>query len=102
MAGLGLTFQEDFGMANGGIERFLGGSVLSVLVRLLFISLLVGAAMAFLGLSPTGLYESALRFVRSLGNLGFGAVREVGGWAVAGALIVIPLWLISRLFASRR
>ncbi len=89
-------------MANGGIERFLGGSVLSVLVRLLFISLLVGAAMAFLGLSPRGLYEAALRFVRSLGDLGFGAVREIGGWALAGALIVVPLWLIARLFASKR
>lgn len=89
-------------MANGSFERFLGGSPLSVLVRLIFISLLVGAAMAFLGLSPRGLLDAALRFVRSLGDLGFGAVREVGQWVIAGALIVIPLWLLSRLFASRR
>ncbi|WP_186420276.1 DUF6460 domain-containing protein [Bosea sp. CS1GBMeth4] len=90
-------------MANGGgVERFLGGSLLSVLVRLFFISLLVGAAMAFLGLSPRGLLDSALRFVRSLGDMGFDAVREVGGWALAGALVVVPLWLISRLFASKR
>jgi hypothetical protein len=89
-------------MANGNIERFLGGSPLGVLVRLLFISLLVGAAMAFLGLSPRGLFDSALRFVRSITDLGFDAVREVGGWAIAGALIVVPLWLISRLFASKR
>jgi len=89
-------------MSNGGIERFLGGSLLSVLVRLLFISLLVGAAMAFLGLSPQSLYEGVLRFIRRLGDLGFGTIREVGGWAIAGALIVVPLWLISRLFASKR
>jgi len=89
-------------MANGNIDRFLGGSPLSVLVRLLFISLLVGAAMAFLGLSPRGLYEAAARFVRSLGDLGFGAVREVGQWVIAGALIVVPLWLLARLFAARR
>jgi hypothetical protein len=89
-------------MANGNIERFLGGSLISVLVRLLFISLLVGAAMAFLGLSPRALYEAAARFVRSLGDLGFGAVREVGQWVIAGALLVVPLWLLSRLFAARR
>jgi hypothetical protein len=89
-------------MANGNLERFLGGSLLSVLVRLIFISLLVGAAMAFLGLSPRGLFEAAARFLRSLGDLGFGAVREVGQWVIAGALVVIPLWLLSRLFASRR
>jgi hypothetical protein len=89
-------------MANGSIERFLGGSLLSVIIRLLFISLLVGAAMAFLGLSPRALYEAAARFVRSLGDLGFGAVREVGQWVLAGALLVVPLWLLSRLFAARR
>lgn len=89
-------------MANGSFERFLGGSPLGILVRLIFISLLVGAAMAFLGLSPRGLLDAVLRFVRSLGDLGFGAVREVGQWVIAGALIVVPLWLLSRLFASRR
>lgn len=89
-------------MANGNLERFLGGSLLSVLVRLIFISLLVGAAMAFLGLSPRGLFDAVARFLRSLGDLGFGAVREVGQWVIAGALVVIPLWLLARLFASRR
>jgi hypothetical protein len=84
------------------MERFLGGSPLGVLIRLIFISLLVGAVMAFLGLSPQALYESAVRFLRSITGLGFGAVREVGQWIVAGALIVVPLWLISRLFAARR
>lgn len=89
-------------MANGGIERFLGGSLLSVLVRLFFISLLVGASMAFLGLSPASLVESALNFLRSLGDLGFGTLRQVGGWVIAGAIVVVPLWLIGRLFAGKR
>ncbi len=84
------------------MERFIGGSPLSVLVRLIFVSLLVGAAMAFLGLSPRGLYEAAARFIRSITGLGFGAVREVGDWLVAGALIVVPLWLLMWLFAARR
>jgi len=89
-------------MAKASMERFLGGSPLSVLVRLIFISLLVGAAMAFLGLSPKGLLDSAVRFVRSITGLGFDAVREVGQWVVAGALVVVPLWLLMRLFAARR
>lgn len=84
------------------MERFLGGSPLSVLIRLIFISLLVGAVMAFLGLSPQALYDSIVRFLRSITGLGFGAVRDVGQWIIAGAMIVVPLWLISRLFAARR
>ena len=73
-----------------------------MLIRLIFISLLVGAAMAFLGLSPRGLWDSLLRFVRSLGDLGFGALEEVFGWVIAGALVVVPVWLLARLFAARR
>ncbi|PZU93976.1 MAG: integrase [Chelatococcus sp.] len=89
-------------MAGGNLDRFLGGSPLGVLVRLIFISLIVGAGMAFLGLSPRGLFDAAARFVRSIADLGFGAVREVGQWLIAGALVVVPLWLLMRLFASRR
>ena len=89
-------------MASASMERFLGGSPLSVLVRLIFISLLVGAAMAFLGLSPKGLYEAGARFIRSITGLGFDAVREVGQWVITGALIVVPLWLLMRLFAARK
>jgi hypothetical protein len=29
-------------------------------------------------------------------------VEEVGLWILYGAIIVVPLWLISRLFSSRR
>jgi hypothetical protein len=89
-------------MASASMERFLGGSPLSVLVRLIFISLLVGAAMAFLGLSPKGLYEAGARFIRSITGLGFDAVREVGQWVITGALIVVPFWLLMRLFAARK
>lgn len=88
-------------MASGGLERFLGGSASGVLVRLLFISLLVGAAMAFLELSPQNLLDSVVRFVRSITDLGFDAVYKVGGWLLAGALVVIPVWFILRLLKSR-
>jgi Family of unknown function (DUF6460) len=89
-------------MANGNLERFLGGSPVSVIVRLLFVCLLVGAGMAFLGITPRGLFDSLTRFVSSITNLGFDAVKDVGGWLVAGALVVIPVWLLLRLTAGRR
>jgi hypothetical protein len=89
-------------MANGNLERFLGGSPGSVIVRLLFICLLVGAGMAFLGITPRGLFDSLARFVSSITNLGFDAVKDAGGWLVAGALVVIPVWLLMRLTATKR
>jgi hypothetical protein len=89
-------------LANGNLERFLGGSPGAVIIRLLFISLLVGAGMAFLGLSPRGLFDALIRFVRSITDLGFDAIRDVGGWLIAGAIVVVPVWLLLRLTQRSR
>jgi Family of unknown function (DUF6460) len=76
-----------------GFQRFMGGSPANVLVKLIF----AGALMAFLGLSPLRLFDSLIRFIRSITDLGFDAVREVFTWVVAGALVVVPIWFVMRL-----
>ncbi|NIX78168.1 DUF6460 domain-containing protein [Microvirga terricola] len=83
------------------MNRFLGGSPGSVLAKLIFLSLLVGAFMAFLGLTPFGLIEGVMNWVRSVLNLSLDTVREVGLWIVYGAIIVVPIWLLTRLFSQR-
>ena len=83
------------------VEKFLGDRPGSVIIRLIFISLIVGAVMALLGLSPRALIDSALRFVRSIWAMGFDAVHEVSSWLIAGAVIVVPVWLIARLLRGR-
>ena len=88
-------------MRDNKIERVLGGSLLSVLVKLVFLSLIVGAVMAFLGLTPRGLFTAIANFGRSIINMGSDAVLEVGQWVLAGALVVVPIWLILRLLGRR-
>jgi hypothetical protein len=87
---------------GSNLQRFLGGSPGAVLAKLVFLSLLVGAFMAFLGITPVGLFERVLRLIQDVLDLGFGSLREVGRWLLYGAMVVVPLWLLSRLFASRR
>jgi Domain of unknown function (DUF6460) len=82
-------------------NRILGGSPGAVLVKLVFLSLLVGAFMAFLSITPLGLIERLFRWLRSVLNLSFETVREVGRWILYGAMIVVPIWVLSRLFARR-
>jgi hypothetical protein len=82
-------------------NRFLGGSPGSVIVRLVFLSLLVGAFMAFLGLTPFALIESVVGWVRSVFDLSFETVRDIGRWILYGAVIVVPVWLLSRVFSRR-
>jgi hypothetical protein len=80
------------------LQRFLGGSPGPVLVKLVFLSLLVGAFIALLGLTPLALLDRLVRIAREVFGLGFDAVREVGLWLLYGAVIVLPIWLLGRLF----
>ncbi len=88
-------------MPDPRLERAMGGSPLSVIIKLIFLSLIVGAIMAFLGLTPRALFAAMGNFVSSILNLGTDAIRDVAQWVVAGALIVVPAWLLLRLFGRR-
>ncbi len=83
------------------LNRFLGGSPASVLAKLIFLSLLVGAFMAFLGITPFRLIEGLFDWLTSILDLSLDTVKEVGVWVLYGAVIVVPLWLLSRLFGRR-
>jgi hypothetical protein len=83
------------------VQDFLGGSPWSVLVKLVFLSLLVGAFLAFLDVTPFELFDRVFDLLRSVFGLGFDAVRDVGRWILYGAMIVVPVWLISRLLRAR-
>lgn len=80
------------------LTRFLGGSPGSVLAKLIFLSLLVGAFMHYLGITPFGLIEGLFDWISSVLDLSLETVQEVGLWILYGAVIVVPLWLISRFF----
>ncbi|GGC83384.1 DUF6460 domain-containing protein [Chelatococcus reniformis] len=84
------------------ITRFMGGSPGAVLARLLFLSVLVGAAMAFLDITPWALYDGIRGFVERLIASGFAMVGDLGRWFIYGALIVVPIWLILRVLDSTR
>jgi hypothetical protein len=82
-------------------SRFLGGSPIAVFFRLLFASMLVGAFLVWLDISPFEIFANLRRLVDYVWSLGFDAVREVGRYIAAGAIIVVPLWLILRLMSFR-
>ncbi len=84
------------------LARFLGGSPGAVILKLAFASLIVGALMALLGLSPRALVDGLLRFIRSIWSMGFEAIDQVAAWLIAGAVIVLPLWLVMRLVSGRK
>ncbi|WP_106751714.1 DUF6460 domain-containing protein [Pannonibacter carbonis] len=89
-------------MSGDGLSRFLGDTPLRVAVRLIFLSLVVGVILSALDLDPLGLVDLLFAFIRKLWNMGFSAIEQVGQYLVLGAVIVVPLWILSRVFAARR
>jgi Domain of unknown function (DUF6460) len=84
-------------MNNGLITRIFGGAPLTVLVRLVLMSILVGIIFSALGLDPFDLMRSIERLFYSIWNMGFDAVRWLWRYFLLGAIIVIPIWLIARI-----
>lgn len=88
-------------MANSTVQRFLGGPPTAVFLRLLFVSLVVGALLVWLDIRPIEIFNALQRFVNRLWQMGWGAVRDVVQYVIAGAVIVVPVWLVMRLFNMR-
>jgi Domain of unknown function (DUF6460) len=84
-------------MSDDTVSRFLGGSPLSVVFRLILLSILVGVILAAIGLDPVNILYSVERLIRSIWDMGFDAVVWVWRYFLLGAVLVIPIWLILRL-----
>jgi hypothetical protein len=84
-------------MANGTVNRFFGGSPLSVLVRLILLSILVGVILSAIGLDPFDIWRSIERLFRSIWNMGWDAIDWAWRYFLLGAVIVVPIWILVRL-----
>ncbi|WP_299811503.1 DUF6460 domain-containing protein [uncultured Roseibium sp.] len=89
-------------MSDTGLSRFLGGSPAQVLLRLVFLSFVVGIVLSALNLDPFDLVDMAVEFVQRLWNMGYHAIWRLGGYLVIGAIVVIPIWLVTRVLSMGR
>ena len=76
--------------------RFLGGSPLAVAFRLILLSMLVGVVLSAIGFDPWNILSSIRRLFDWIYNLGFDAINWAWRYFLLGAVIVIPIWLLSR------
>ncbi|MBN9669332.1 DUF6460 domain-containing protein [Roseibium aggregatum] len=89
-------------MPDTGLSRFLGGSPGQVALRLVFLSFVVGIILAALDLDPLDLVHMAVDFFERLWNMGFEAIGRLGRYLVLGAVVVVPIWFLTRLLAMGR
>ena len=82
------------------VNRFLGGSPLAVLGKLILLSILIGVVLSALGLDPWNIVSSVRRLILNIWDMGFDAVRWLWQYFLLGAVLVIPIWLILRLIRA--
>lgn len=86
---------------QNALNHFLGGTPGAVFLRLLFVSLIVGAFMMWLDIRPRDIFDGIAQAVRHIWGMGFEAIREIIDYILVGAAIVIPVWLVLRLLTMR-
>ena len=86
---------------SDSVSRFLGGSPLGVAGRLILLSILVGFVMVTFGLDPYNIIRSIRHLFETIWHLGFDALHWVWRYFLLGAVIVIPVWLLTRIFGRR-
>lgn len=84
------------------LARFLGGAPAAVALRLVFLSVIVGFFLIWLDITPRDIFESLRDDVARIWAMGFDALRGLVDYFLAGAAVVIPLFLLLRLVEFRR
>jgi len=82
------------------LERFMGGSVIGVVIRLIVISIAVGVVLSWLNLTPWDLIQNLRESLVRLYERSSVIFRELFGYFAIGAVVVIPIWLVLRLTKS--
>jgi uncharacterized membrane protein len=83
------------------LERFFGGHPVNVIIKLAFISLLVGFVMSMFGFDVRDLVQGAINLFREALRDGLGIFRSLGVYILTGAALVVPIWLLIRLGKQR-
>ena len=75
---------------------------MSVIFRLVLLSILIGVILEVLGLDPWNVIDSLRRLILRIWDMGFDAVRWLWRYLLLGAALVVPIWLIMRLMGVAR
>ena len=81
------------------MEKYFGGPVVPTILKLAVVSFLVGIVLVIFGIEPYGFWTSFLDTVVEVWNLGFEFVGSAWGYFVIGAIIVVPIWIVIRVWS---
>jgi hypothetical protein len=80
------------------MEKIFGGAIVPTLVRLAVLSFVVGLVFAVFGINPVDLWKEFGATIERAWTLVFDALNWGWKYAILGAIVVLPLWIIYRVF----
>jgi len=83
-------------MASTPVQRFFGGSPGWVLIRLIFLSVIVGLIFSALGIHFDNLFEIIRSTIERIWDLGYELIERALTYFLLGAAVVFPIWLVMR------
>lgn len=83
-------------------EEIFGGNPVGVIIRLIIMSVVVGIILSALGITPDNILYRLGIFLERIYNMGWGAIEWALGYFLIGAVIVIPIWVLSRLLGGSK
>ena len=83
-------------------KTIFGGNPLAVILRLVVISIVVGIVLSALGITPQNFFSHLNILARRIYDLGFASIDWLLQYLVVGAMVVVPIWLISRFMGVAR
>lgn len=79
-------------------KSIFGGNPLGVIIRLVLLSIVVGIVLSTLGITPANLFQRLDILARRIYDLGFGSIEWLFSHLLLGAMLVVPIWLLARVF----
>ena len=82
------------------LTRFFGGPPLSVIFRLVLLSIVIGVVLKVMGLDPFNILHSMQDLIQYAWDMGFDTLRWLWRYFLLGAVLVVPIWLFLRLLRA--
>lgn len=86
---------------RNALERVLGDRPGSLAIKLVLTSLVVGFLMSVFGFNAADVVNTVIDFFHETFRDGAGVLRSVIGYVLAGAALVVPIWIVLRLSRGR-
>lgn len=84
--------------SGGGLSRIFGGSPIGVIIRLALLCVIVGLVLDQLDINAFQLFRWAVDQIEDLIRNSADILKLIGRYFLIGAAVVIPIWILMRVF----